>query len=144
MHLIQFLCKQYHKSLILCLFWRFGHEGFNRLSKNSQECSPDTLLYFEEVILNYKKQQRKKLHMTKQGSTALKYHKSQFLCDFCHEGVNIWKCSRVLLGTLLYFEEATPSYKKQQRKKLHMTKQGSTALKYHKSIFGVILAMKGG
>ena len=32
------------------------------------------------------------------------------------------------LGTLLYFEEATPSYKKQQRKKLHMTKRGSTGL----------------
>ena len=31
----------------------------------------------------------KKLHMTKQGSTALKYHKSQFFCDFGHEGVNI-------------------------------------------------------
>ena len=62
--------------------------------------------------------------MTKQGLTALKYPKSLFLCAFGMEGLiseNAQGCSP---GTLLYFEEANPSYKKQQRKKLHMTKQG--------------------
>ena len=57
--------------------------------ENTQGYSLDTHLYFEEVLLSYKKQQRNKLHMPKQGSTALEYHKSKFLRDFGHEGVNI-------------------------------------------------------
>ena len=59
------------------------------ISKNDQGWSSGILLYFEEATPSYNKQQRKMLHMAKQASTAMTYHKSQSLCDFGHEGVNI-------------------------------------------------------
>ena len=85
--------------------------------ENTQGYSLDTRLYFEEGPLSYKKQQRKELHMPKQGSTALKYHKSQFLRDFGHEGVNIWKCSRVFTGYPPVFWRGTPKLQETAEKK---------------------------
>ncbi len=51
-------------------YWDFGALSIKGLiSENAQGISPGTLLDFEEAPPSYKKQQRKKLYQTKQGST---------------------------------------------------------------------------
>ena len=92
-------------------------KGF--ISENSQWCSQGAQRQPQAT--------RKKCNMTKQASTGLTYDRLHL--HFCviwgikgliYENAQGWSS-----GTLEHFEEATPSYKKQQRIKLH-TKQAST------------------
>ena len=56
---------------------------------------------------------------------CMKYHKSQFLCvlgHFGHEGVNIWKCSRVTARHPPVFWRGTPKLQETATKKTYTDK----------------------
>ena len=75
---------KYHKSLLLS---DFVHEGVNMKMSKGAYWEPSGILKRQPKSTRNCK--GKRFIMTKQLSTAIKYHKLQFLCAFGHEGVNI-------------------------------------------------------
>ena len=78
------------------------------------------------------------------GFKSIKYPISKLLYYFGHEGVSIWKCSRVLTGHLLVFWRGNPKLQETVKKKSFMW-QKKIQQHWHiiYLVFCVILAMKG-
>ena len=111
---------KYHKSKFVC---DFRHEEVNRpIWKHSRVLTGHPVVFWRG---NPKLQVKSFIWQIRFNRIEISY--LYFCVILAMKGLiseNAQVCS---LSTLLYFEEATPSYKKELRNILHMTEQDSTA-----------------